>query len=142
MMIVFLFGFFVQAYYRHVGMEFLGIPAYDTITFNLSRYFYEAACFIDEALRSGGTQFQEIYRHFCFLINSIVIIRNCTGSLSRGNIPQRYNRRRISHDQTRYDGTGSHQSHQVRLFQNLLVLSIFPILFRGVGRVGRPWISK
>lgn len=43
-----------QAYYRHVGMEFLGIPAYDTITFNLSRYFYEAACFIDEALRSGG----------------------------------------------------------------------------------------
>lgn len=44
-----------EAYYKHVGMEFLGIPAYDTITFNLSRYFYEAACFIDEALRSGGT---------------------------------------------------------------------------------------
>ncbi|EFX83149.1 hypothetical protein DAPPUDRAFT_302119 [Daphnia pulex] len=43
-----------EAYYRHVGMEFLGIPAYDTFTFNLSRYFYEAACFIDEALRSGG----------------------------------------------------------------------------------------
>ena len=43
-----------EAYYKHVGMEFLGIPAYDTITFNLSRYFYEAADFVDAALRSGG----------------------------------------------------------------------------------------
>lgn len=43
-----------EAYYKHVGMKFLGIPAYDTITFNLSRYFYEAADFIDSGLRSGG----------------------------------------------------------------------------------------
>jgi hypothetical protein len=59
-----LFLWLDQAYYRHVGMEFLGIPAYDTITFNLSRYFYESACFIDEALRSGGiTKFS----FFCFV---------------------------------------------------------------------------
>ena len=35
-------------------MDFLGIPAYDTITFNLSRYFYQAADFIDSALRANG----------------------------------------------------------------------------------------
>ena len=35
-------------------MEFLGFPAYDTITFNLSQFFYEAADFIDKALKSGG----------------------------------------------------------------------------------------
>jgi len=35
-------------------MEFLGFPAYDTITFNLSQFFYEAAAFIDKALKSGG----------------------------------------------------------------------------------------
>ena len=43
-------------------MEFLGIPAYDTITFNLSRYFYEAASFIDEALRSGGKNYYPLMR--------------------------------------------------------------------------------
>jgi len=43
-----------QAYYKHVNMEFLGFPAYDTITFNLSQFFYEAADFIDKALKSGG----------------------------------------------------------------------------------------
>lgn len=43
-----------EAYYKHVGMDFLGIPAYDTITFNLSRYFYQAADFIDSALRANG----------------------------------------------------------------------------------------
>ena len=43
-----------QAYYKHVNMEFLGFPAYDTITFNLSQFFYEAADFIDKALKTGG----------------------------------------------------------------------------------------
>ena len=33
-------------------MQFLGIPAYDTVSFNLSRYFFEAAEFIDQALKS------------------------------------------------------------------------------------------
>ena len=44
----------LQAYYRHVGIQFLGIPAYDTITFDLSKYFKNAADFIDQALQSGG----------------------------------------------------------------------------------------
>lgn len=35
-------------------MEFLGIPAYDTISFNLSRYFMEAAEFIHQALLANG----------------------------------------------------------------------------------------
>lgn len=41
-------------------MDFLGIPAYDTITFNLSRYFYQAADFIDSALRAGGNPYHRM----------------------------------------------------------------------------------
>lgn len=106
--------FAFQAYYRHVGMEFLGIPAYDTITFNLSRYFYEAALFIDEALRSGGKlkmfsiypeksfamtsrvvrehEFESIHWRridvigCLFLLNPAKTCRHCIGPLSRGNL--------------------------------------------------------
>ena len=47
----------MKAYYNHVGIEFMGIPAQDTFTFNLSRYFYPAADFIDKVLLSGGNDY-------------------------------------------------------------------------------------
>lgn len=53
-----------------------------------------------------------------------VVIRYRFGSLSRGNLPQRYHRCRFPHDQARHDGPGSHQNHQVRelrLFYHFLI---------------------
>lgn len=40
--------------YRRVGMDYLGIPATDIISFNLTKYFEKCADFIDAALEAGG----------------------------------------------------------------------------------------
>ncbi|XP_045175129.2 dual specificity protein phosphatase 3-like [Mercenaria mercenaria] len=40
--------------YRRVGMEYLGIPATDIMSFDLSKYFQKSADFIEDALAGGG----------------------------------------------------------------------------------------
>ncbi|XP_013379348.1 dual specificity protein phosphatase 3 [Lingula anatina] len=50
-----------QEYYQDVNIKYFGIHGQDVMTFKLSKYFKEAADFIDECLKSGG----KIYVH-CF----------------------------------------------------------------------------
>jgi protein-tyrosine phosphatase len=40
--------------YRKVNMEYLGIPATDMMSFNLSKYFNKCADYIEDALSNGG----------------------------------------------------------------------------------------
>ncbi|UYV66581.1 DUSP3 [Cordylochernes scorpioides] len=42
------------AFYRHAGIQFLGIEALDHVCFKLDNYFDKAANFIQKALESGG----------------------------------------------------------------------------------------
>ncbi|XP_065347793.1 uncharacterized protein LOC135944630 isoform X1 [Cloeon dipterum] len=50
-------GYYVNTtaqYYRRADIEFLGVPATDSLSFDISQYFNDAAAFIDSALRIGG----------------------------------------------------------------------------------------
>ncbi|XP_059481335.1 uncharacterized protein LOC132200128 [Neocloeon triangulifer] len=50
-------GYYVNTtaqYYRRVGIEFLGVPATDSLSFDISQYFQDAASFIDSALHTNG----------------------------------------------------------------------------------------
>ncbi|XP_074660999.1 dual specificity protein phosphatase 3-like [Tubulanus polymorphus] len=40
--------------YKNLGIEFIGFEAIDATAFDLSQYFYEAADFIENALRENG----------------------------------------------------------------------------------------
>ncbi|XP_063987971.1 dual specificity protein phosphatase 3-like isoform X1 [Diachasmimorpha longicaudata] len=44
-------------YYRDVGMQYLGLPLADLPSVDISKYFYTAAVFIDDAIKSGGKVF-------------------------------------------------------------------------------------
>lgn len=65
-------GYYVNTsaqYYRRVGIEFLGVPATDSITFDLSQYFEQAASFIDSALHTDGRQKLHYFDIFHFSAN-------------------------------------------------------------------------
>jgi dual specificity phosphatase 3 len=50
-------GYYVNTsaeYYRRFGIEYLGVPATDSLSFDLSQYFEKAASFIDTALHTDG----------------------------------------------------------------------------------------
>ncbi|CAB3381737.1 Hypothetical predicted protein [Cloeon dipterum] len=52
-------GYYVNTtaqYYRRAGIEFLGVPATDSLSFDISQYFNDASAFIDSALRIGGAR--------------------------------------------------------------------------------------
>jgi len=73
-------GYYVNTspqYYRRVGIEFLGIPATDSISFNLSPYFEKAASFIDSALHTNGEIDSSIYAiYLIFLSYFLEILSN------------------------------------------------------------------
>lgn len=56
--------------YKKVGIEYLGIPATDFRTFNLSKYFQECADYVDSALATGGNN------RFYSLFSRIFIYHN------------------------------------------------------------------
>lgn len=41
-------------YYRDTNMSYLGLPLADLPSVDISRYFFTAATYIDECLKSGG----------------------------------------------------------------------------------------
>jgi len=48
-----------HGYYRPAGIDFYGVPASDSPTYNIRPFFREAACFIEKALYGGG----KVYVH-------------------------------------------------------------------------------
>ncbi|XP_003708359.2 dual specificity protein phosphatase 3 isoform X2 [Megachile rotundata] len=46
-----------ESYYINTTIKYLGLPLADLLTTDISKYFYTAAAFIDEAVSTGGKAF-------------------------------------------------------------------------------------
>lgn len=47
-----------EYYYRDAKIQYMGIPAHDRPSWNISVYFDQAAKFIDNAIKGGGRNFR------------------------------------------------------------------------------------
>lgn len=65
--------------YKKVEIEYLGIPASDFRTFNLSKYFQKCADYIDSALADGGNnRLYFLFKSHFFDIIFVFLEYRCT----------------------------------------------------------------